>query len=288
MPLVSFSCEGDKICGVVLVGFGYQRMLGVTDSVRPVGRYQDAHVITRYIQMHQTTYNPPPLHRSVDVVKKEGQRKEVPNAENDAPEQIGSAEPEEAGREVPSTQDRALPHKAIPEVDEELRHGGVRVVPVQDADKGTPVQELRQVEDATEDNVGGGTEKDRKREEPVHDQGNVRGRAVHGSNSGFLENDEGGGEDGATRPGGGEGGGGYTVSLARFLTVSLSFLLFPFLVFRFPPFPFLLSFSPSFLPLIMGQAGRGQGESPRAAGGLFEGAADGERERTVYIIVMIQ
>jgi len=31
-----------------------------------------------------------------------------------------------------------------------------------------------------------------------------------------------------------------------------------------------------------------QGESPRAAGGLFEGAADCERERTVYNIVMIQ
>ena len=44
-----------------------------------------------------------------------------------------------------------------------------------------------------------------------------------------------------------------------------------------------LSFS-FFLLLIAGQAGRGQGESPRAAGGLLEGAADGERERTIYII----
>ena len=49
---------------------------------------------------------------------------------------------EEASRKVPPTQDRALPHRAIPEVDEELRHGGVRVVPVHYADKGTPVQEL--------------------------------------------------------------------------------------------------------------------------------------------------
>jgi len=54
-------------------------------------------------------------------------------------------------------------------VDEELQHGGVLVVPVQDADKGTPVQELRQVEDATEDYVGGDTEKDRERKEPVYD-----------------------------------------------------------------------------------------------------------------------
>jgi len=80
--------------------------------------------------------------RSVDVAEEEGQRKEVPDAENDAPEQLGSTRPEETGRKVPSTQDRVLPHRAIPEVDEELRHGGVRVVPVQDADKGTPVQEL--------------------------------------------------------------------------------------------------------------------------------------------------
>jgi len=43
-----------------------------------------------------------------------------------------------------------------------------------------------------------------------------------------------------------------------------------------------------FLSLFGGQAGRGQGESPRAAGGLLEGAADGEQERTVYNIVMIQ
>jgi len=56
----------------------------------------------------------------------------------------------------------------IPEVDEELGHGRVRVVSVQDADEGTPVQELRQVEAATEDNVGRHTEKDRKREEPVN------------------------------------------------------------------------------------------------------------------------
>ena len=80
--------------------------------------------------------------RSVDVVEEEGQRKKVPNGENDAPEQTGSAKPEEAGREVPSAQNRALPHRTIPEVDEELQHGGVRVVPAQDADKGTPVQEL--------------------------------------------------------------------------------------------------------------------------------------------------
>jgi len=38
----------------------------------------------------------------------------------------------------------------------------------------------------------------------------------------------------------------------------------------------------------MGQARRGQGELPQAVGGLEEVAADGEQERTVYNIVMIQ
>ena len=36
----------------------------------------------------------------------------------------------------------------------------MRVVSVQDADEGTPAQEWRQVEAATEDNVGRDTEKD--------------------------------------------------------------------------------------------------------------------------------
>ena len=40
------------------------------------------------------------------MAKEEGQREEVPDAENDAPEQLGSTRSEEAGREVLSTQDR--------------------------------------------------------------------------------------------------------------------------------------------------------------------------------------
>ena len=76
------------------------------------------------------------------MVEEEGQREEVPDAENDPPEQHGGTRIEEASRKVPPAQDRALPHGAIPEVDKELQYGGVRVVPVEDADRGTPVQEL--------------------------------------------------------------------------------------------------------------------------------------------------
>ena len=48
---------------------------------------------------------------------------------------------------------------------------------------------------------------------------------------------------------------------------------------------FFLAF---FLSFSQGQAGRGQGELMRAAGGLLEVAADGEQERTVHNLVMIQ
>jgi len=71
------------------------------------------------------------------------------------------------------------------------------------------VQELRQMEGATEDDVGRDTEKkDRKREEPVHYQGTVCGRAVHRSDPRLPENDEDGGEGGAARAATRTGGGG--------------------------------------------------------------------------------
>jgi len=111
-------------------------------------------------------------------------------------------------------------------MDEEFGHGRVRVVSVQDADEGAPVQELRQMEAATEDNVGRDTEKGRKGEKPVRNQGTVCGRAVHWSDLGLLENDEGGGEGGAAGAATGtKGGGGGGRPLA---TLSFPFL-FPFL-----------------------------------------------------------
>jgi len=82
--------------------------------------------------------------------------------------------------------------------------------------------------------VGGNTERDRKRKELVHDQGNVCGRAVHWSGPGILQNDEGEGEDGAaeaaTRTGGGQGGGRYMVPLVIPFSFFLSFPVFPSLL----------------------------------------------------------
>jgi len=113
------------------------------------------------------------------MVEEQGQGEEVSNVTNDAPEQHGGTRTEEAGRTVPSAQDGALMHRLIPKVDEGLGHSRMRVVSVQDADKGTPVQELLQMEAATEDVMGRDKENVRKTEESVHNSRPVCGRAMH-------------------------------------------------------------------------------------------------------------
>ena len=104
----------------------------------------------------------------MEMVQGQSQRKEVPDAGNDAPEQSGGTRVEEIGRTILSAQDRPLPHRTIPEVDEKLGHSGVRMVSVQDANERTPVQALRQMEEAAKGPVGRGTEGDREREESLH------------------------------------------------------------------------------------------------------------------------
>ena len=216
---------------------------------------------------------------------------DVDYAENDAPEQHGGTRTEEAGREVPSAQDGALPYRPIPEVDEEFGHGRVRVVPVQDADEEAPVQELRQMEAATEDDVDRDTEKDRKREEPVRNQGTICGRAVHWSDLGLLENDKGGGEGGAagaaTRTNEGGGGGRYTVSLA---TLSFPFLL-PFSLSYVNPressslLLLFLSFSPtSFLLLFSWDSRAGAGGVAASRWRTARGRSGRRTGKGLYII----
>jgi len=146
------------------------------------------------------------------------------------------------------------------------------------------------VEAATEDNVDGDTEKDRKRKEPVHDQGNVCGRAVHWSSPGLLESDEGGGEDGAagaaTRPGGGEEGGRYTVSLVTlfclffFRSVLISLSLALFLLFESLSFCLSLFLSLLFLRDRPG-GGRGSRREPLADCSRAQRTANG---KGLYII----
>jgi len=58
-----------------------------------------------------------------------------------------------------------LLHRTILEIDEEFGHGGMRMVLIQDTDKRTPVQEMREMKAAAEDSMGGGAERIGEREE---------------------------------------------------------------------------------------------------------------------------
>jgi len=136
----------------------------------------------------------------------------------------------------------------------------MRVVSVQDADKGTPVQELRQMEAATEDIMGREKENVGKTEESVHNSRPVCGRAMHQSDPGFLANDEGGGEGRAARAATGTEGGEGRVGGQLRDTGSRGGG--DFRSFRVP-----LSFLLSLLSFV-GQARRGQVELPRAASRL--------------------
>ena len=66
---------------------------------------------------------------------------------------------------IPPTQNGILPHWAVLGTEEERGLGGVWMVPIQDTDERTPVQELQKMEAAAEDPVGRSTEGDRKKEE---------------------------------------------------------------------------------------------------------------------------
>ena len=105
---------------------------------------------------------------------------------------------------------------------------------------------------------------------------------MHWSDLGLLENDEGGGEGGAagaaTRTNGGEGGGRYMVSLVTLFCPFLSFCLFLMSSLSLS-LTLFLSFFLSFSFSSRGTGRAGAGESPRAAGGLLGGAADGEQEK---------
>jgi len=167
----------------------------------------------------------------------------------------------------------------------------------QGGDEGEPQRAaLRLVsiqETAAEDPVCRGAKGDRKREEPLYDP-RPRRRAVHPCNSRFLrttkvgsrvgpqavppkpdEDESAAGEQEADGDPGKEveevGGVSYRVSPHFLFPPHLSLrLLFLWSVFN------------------LGKARRRQGELPRAAGGLIGVAADGERDRTVHNIAMIQ
>jgi len=61
----------------------------------------------------------------------------------------GSQQPQEASLKALPTEDGSLPHRAVPELDEESPHGQVLVMPIQDADAGACPQKLPPLEGPT-------------------------------------------------------------------------------------------------------------------------------------------
>ena len=130
--------------------------------------------------------------RGTELVGEADKEKEAEDAGKDEAAGSGGASPQKTGRAVPPAKDGALPHRAIPGVDEELGYGGLRVVPVQDTDPGTPAQALQEVEDAAEDAVGRSSKGNGKGQGPLHGPGPDGRRAMHQSSPRLLTHHEGG------------------------------------------------------------------------------------------------
>jgi len=113
--------------------------------------------------------------RGTGLVGEEDQEEEVQDAGKDETKRSSSTRPGKAGRAVLPAQDGELPHRAIPGVDEEHGHGGMRVVPTQDTDSGASAQALQKMEDAAEDTVGGSSKGNGKRRELLHGPGPAGG-----------------------------------------------------------------------------------------------------------------
>ena len=92
---------------------------------------------------------------------------EIPDAEKPEAGQHGIWEHQEACLAVLPDQDGALPVRAVPQLDEELAHPAMLVVPVPGSDPGAPLQGVSGVEGPAEDPVGGGAEGNWEGEGPV-------------------------------------------------------------------------------------------------------------------------
>jgi len=193
------------------------------------------------------------------MVREEDQEKEIQDAGKNETTGSGSRRPKKTGRTVSSAQERALPPSTVLGMDEEFGYGGMRVVPVQDADPGAPAQALQEVEITAKDPVGGSSKENGKRQGSVYGPGPASRRTVHRGGPRIPAHHEGGKQGGAR--------GSSEARLGKLGVLFLSLLLSLFL---------------------SGQARRGQGELLRAAGGLIEVAADGTGKGLYINIVMIQ
>jgi len=163
--------------------------------------------------------------RSNELGRGANQQKKVQVAEEPAAEPNGGTSAKTPSGIFPPAQNGALPYRLIPEVDEERGWGGVLVVSIQDTDERASAQALQEMEAAAEDPVGGGKKGDRKREEPVHDPGTVRGRAVHQRDPRFFAHHE-VGEQGGPEGGGATGTDEPTDPWGFFCLIILAFDLY--------------------------------------------------------------
>ena len=119
---------------------------------------------------------------------------EMRNAEKSETGRHGCWQHQEAHLEILPAEDRERSHRTVPALGEGSPFRSVLVVPVPHANKGTPIQGVRGVTAATEDSVGGSTERDGEVEEPVEDPRSFRRSEVQSGGAGFSLTD-GRGED---------------------------------------------------------------------------------------------
>jgi len=92
---------------------------------------------------------------------------EVPYAKDPEARWRGGRQHQETRLAVLPDQDRALPDRAVPQLDEEPTYPAMLVAPAPDADPGPPFQGVPREEAAAEDPVGGGEEADWEVEGPL-------------------------------------------------------------------------------------------------------------------------
>jgi len=77
--------------------------------------------------------------RGAGLVGEEDKEEEEQDAGKAVAKCSSGTRTEKADRAIPSTQNGALPHRAIPRMEEEHEYGGMRAVSVQDTDTKPPV-----------------------------------------------------------------------------------------------------------------------------------------------------
>ena len=112
---------------------------------------QSIHYLHLYRSLYSNTRHP---ERGAGI-NNEIKQLNLPSTRNQTTKPKPSAETCAVTAVLPD-QDRALPDRAVPELDQETIHRTMLVVPIPIADPGTPPQGVLRVEAAAENPVGGG------------------------------------------------------------------------------------------------------------------------------------